>query len=232
MTTMTPKQFWETAASWGSAMTSGDPGACMYGFDEKGLVQSEQHRADCINWIEKECRKAAIANVSPEQSLDELNAELDALVAYLRTAPIAGALPNLDEFTKAYIEAALWSSSDPDSDSDQSLSATYSAEHVSRRSLDQIISDCAHFQELYGHLFEGSESDAGHDFWLTRCGHGAGFWDGDWEDKTGSILTAASESFGNFDLLVGDDGFIHGCGGNSNPEPVEGARTASTIKPG
>ena len=22
----------------------------------------------------------------------------------------------------------------------------------------------------------------GHDFWLTRNGHGAGFWDGDWDD--------------------------------------------------
>jgi|TARA_R110000744_G_scaffold366338_1_gene475354 hypothetical protein len=22
----------------------------------------------------------------------------------------------------------------------------------------------------------------GHDFWLTRNGHGAGFWDGDWND--------------------------------------------------
>jgi hypothetical protein len=49
---------------------------------------------------------------------------------------------------------------------------------------------------------------AGHDFWLTRRGHGAGFWDGDWEH--GDVLTEKSEEFGNVDIYLGDDGLIYG----------------------
>lgn len=50
---------------------------------------------------------------------------------------------------------------------------------------------------------------AGHDFWLTRCGHGCGFWDGDWPKPYSDKLTAAAKAFGNVDLYVGDDGAIH-----------------------
>ena len=41
-------------------------------------------------------------------------------------------------------------------------------------------------------------AQAGHDFWLTRNGHGAGFWDGDWP-KYGKMFTEISELFGTAD---------------------------------
>ena len=57
--------------------------------------------------------------------------------------------------------------------------------------------------------YEYTASDcAGHDFWLTRCGHGAGFWDRG-VGETGERLTKAAEKFGNVDLCVGDDGKIY-----------------------
>tara|TARA_R110002012_G_scaffold295739_1_gene492457 strand:+ start:107 stop:430 length:324 start_codon:yes stop_codon:yes gene_type:complete len=41
---------------------------------------------------------------------------------------------------------------------------------------------------------------AGHDFWLTRNGHGSGFWDRgtlyDSEGKTGLLLSEEAEDFG------------------------------------
>lgn len=80
---LSPSAFWLAAASWGSYMSSGDPGACMYGFDEHGTVQSEDHRADCIAWITDHCRSAADCNDDPEAD----HAELDAMLAYLKTAP-------------------------------------------------------------------------------------------------------------------------------------------------
>jgi hypothetical protein len=55
-----------------------------------------------------------------------------------------------------------------------------------------------------------SASCGGHDFWLTRNGHGAGFWDGDWPKEAGDRLTKACEEFGEFDLYIGDDGMIYG----------------------
>jgi hypothetical protein len=51
---------------------------------------------------------------------------------------------------------------------------------------------------------------AGHDFWLTREGHGAGFWDGDYPEPQATRLTKASKAYGGFDLYIGDDGMIHG----------------------
>jgi hypothetical protein len=234
MATMTPKKFWETAAQWGSYVTGGDPGACMYGFDEKGLVQSEEHRAACIAYIEGDCRKAAIANGKAGENLAEQNLELDTLIEYLKTAPVAGAMPELDAFTTAYIVAALWSTNDyADDQGGDPLDANYGPEHIAPAALERMIADCARFQELYGALLvdeervrgldHAAEDIAGHDFWLTRAGHGAGFWDGDWREETGEILTRASKSFGEVDLYVGDDGLIYSAGGNLNPALVEGA---------
>ena len=50
---------------------------------------------------------------------------------------------------------------------------------------------------------------AAHDFWLTRNGHGAGFWDGDWPEPQASILTEAAHGYGESDPYIGDDGKIY-----------------------
>ena len=59
MNNLTPYKFWILAASWGSYIRGGDPGSCMYGFNESGLVQSEEHRARCIDWIDNHCMSHA-----------------------------------------------------------------------------------------------------------------------------------------------------------------------------
>lgn len=46
------------------------------------------------------------------------------------------------------------------------------------------------------------------DFWLTRNGHGVGFWDRD-VGAVGDRLTKACKKFGETYLYVGDDGKIH-----------------------
>ena len=252
---MTPKQFWETAASWGSAVTGGDPGACMYGFDERGLLQSEGHRRDCLAWIEH-CRQLVddrqrryqeeiiadfgILDKTPDEF--DAHAELDALETYIKAARIEGELPSLDSFTDAYVKAALWSTNDEADDSGgEPLDSNYSVEHMDSETLQRMINDCAHFQKIYGHLlsdenFTGRsqssvEEMAGHDFWLNRNGHGAGFWDGDWAAPVDNILDKASHSFVEFDLYVGDDGRIYGSGGTVSPEPVPELKAVGTPSP-
>lgn len=51
----------------------------------------------------------------------------------------------------------------------------------------------------------------GHDLWLTRNGHGAGFWDKPevYGDTIAPRLTKSAESMGHSDLYVGDDGDLH-----------------------
>lgn len=75
--------------------------------------------------------------------------------------------------------------------------------------------DCLKFYEANKDLIERaiestghSEARLGHDFWLTRNHHGAGFWDGRW-GELGDALDAACEEFGDCELYTGDDNLIY-----------------------
>lgn len=81
---MSPKEAWLYAASWGSYMTSGDPGACMYGFDERFHVQSEAHRAQCLEQMAD--NRARVVEHPDDYDAGEL-ASLDAFVMALKAAP-------------------------------------------------------------------------------------------------------------------------------------------------
>ena len=105
--------------------------------------------------------------------------------------------------------AALWSSTD---DNGEPLDDEYDIEDIDTGSLKQLADDASEFYKEYEGLFQGRYTDAGHDCWLTRNGHGAGFWDGDWDEEDGEILTNASKKAGQVDLYVGDDGKIHAYG--------------------
>lgn len=227
-----PSEFSGIAARWGSFMRDGDPGACLYGFGGDGMVQSEAHRRECVVFIERHCRAAAAANEAAGEPREEQSGELDAMIDYLNTAPVRGSAPALDAFTAAYVKAALFSTNDESTpEGGAPLDDNYGVEHVDAATLRRMRADCERFQELYGDLIAddnlargiGSDEQAGHDFWLTRNGHGAGFWDGDWREEAGETLTAAAKSFGEFDLYVGDDGFVHGAGGVEDPESVRDA---------
>ena len=108
----------------------------------------------------------------------------------------------LDTFTRAYLECALWSSND---DNDEPLDSNYDIDDIAFLSLEDMIEDCRLFQADTKHLIKGHETIAGHDFWLTRNGHGAGFWDGDWPEPAASILTELAQSFGECYILVDHD---------------------------
>lgn len=112
---------------------------------------------------------------------------------------------SLETFTAAYIGCALWSSSVTDVD-DVEIDLT--AHEMAPECRSRMEADCASFYAENGDHMEDDEQ-GGHDFWLTRCGHGAGFWDGDWPDAVATLLTTAAVQFGNVDLYIGDDGLIH-----------------------
>ena len=112
----------------------------------------------------------------------------------------------LDVFTTAYLEAALWSSLD---DNEEPLDKNYGVENFTPEALEALKSDCEDFQLNNAEDIASDLSQAGHDFWLTRNRHGAGFWDGDWAKDAGERLTKASHSYGELNIIVGDDGLLH-----------------------
>ena len=61
----------------------------------------------------------------------------------------------------------------------------------------------------YIDLSEGDYWDyAAHDFILTRNGHGAGFWDGDWNEPIATKLTDLCKKFGEIEVYLSDDGLL------------------------
>lgn len=134
---------------------------------------------------------------------------------------------NVETFARHYVIAMLWSSHDESDDDGNSpmLDSIYSPENLSYEAWEATELHCRQFLKQVGHLitaenYIGSDRTgagyvalAGHDFWLTRVGHGAGFWDGDWESDAHNgldgPLTKAAKAFGECDPYSGDDGLIY-----------------------
>lgn len=120
---------------------------------------------------------------------------------------MGGIMEYLDTFFQQYLETALWSSTD---DQGKPMDDTYSVSDISEESKTEAREQCQAFISLNAKDLEqhGDAGQAGHDFWLTRNGHGAGFWDRGLGDL-GDRLSAASKSYGESDLYIGDDGRVH-----------------------
>ncbi len=99
------------------------------------------------------------------------------------------------------------------------MDQNYSVEDLAPETLARMVADCERFQRENAELLISEycpsqvdntiDRQAGHDFWLTRNGHGSGFWDGDWTEPAATRLTNASKAFGEMNLYVGDDGRIY-----------------------
>lgn len=112
------------------------------------------------------------------------------------------------------LETALWSSTDLASNSEP-LDANHGVEDISADTTRALTEDveafiAGNYDTLQRVTQDGSYDwgNVGHDFWLTRNGHGAGFWDRALGDD-GDTLTEAAQTYGGVDLYRGDDGLIH-----------------------
>tara|TARA_Y100001938_G_scaffold40376_1_gene55889 strand:+ start:111 stop:518 length:408 start_codon:yes stop_codon:yes gene_type:complete len=123
------------------------------------------------------------------------------------------------EFLRGYITCALWTATD--SDGVPFDNYTHDESSLAGETLEKMKSDCTKFMadngedlELFGNVMGVSETkpdfsgSAGHDFWLTRNGHGAGFWDRGL-GELGDRLSKASKAFGESHLYAGDDGKLY-----------------------
>ena len=194
-------------------------GAQDGGGEASGYVQMDRYGTVATsrrNTMEEAIKELAWGTTAAFRSKsEEPQQELDLHEAH-RTAAL------LDDFADGYVTAALWSSNDEsDERGGEPLDRNYSVEDIAPGSLAQMVEDCAKFQQenaedlaQYADLREGrggewsSDELAGHDFWLSRNGHGTGFWDRGAGD-VGDRLADAARKAGEQDLYVGDDGVIY-----------------------
>jgi len=128
-----------------------------------------------------------------------------------------------DQFTAAYIAAlfftevaqgvttAEWYEDAESASENGSIPCDLDESDIAPETLGVIVADCLAFQQAnaadLAQVYAETAYDAtraGHDFWLTRNGHGAGFWDrseldimsADGRGKLGDLLTKAAEAFG------------------------------------
>jgi hypothetical protein len=117
-------------------------------------------------------------------------------------------IADLDVIVRTYAVAALWSSTD---DNGEPLDDNYSLEDLAPEAIQTMKGDCTIFAQQNIELLHKSGltlEQIGHDFWLTRNGHGCGFWDRGL-GKVGEDMTAAANVYLGVDLYVGDDGLIY-----------------------
>ena len=105
---------------------------------------------------------------------------------------------------KGYVDCALWTATN---ELGEPLDAVYSVEHISRDSLDEMRTDCTEF--CYANKKDITNSklspeQIGHDFWLTRNGHGTGFWDRGL-GEIGKRLAQNAKIYGPSDPIISDD---------------------------
>lgn len=121
---------------------------------------------------------------------------------------------DFEAFLTAYLEAMFWAETVIDEDGNElgAFEDSYDPDDLDPASYADIVSDCASFFGANHEDIGPHTRQAGHDFYLTRNGHGCGFWDGDWSHDIGQRLTEASKPYGTQGLMVGDEGtvFTHG----------------------
>lgn len=137
---------------------------------------------------------------------------------------------DFNQVTDHYLVAALWTSEedgdDGDDESPYRLDGSQSiydfapeARARAQADLTKFLTDARPLLDQarstgYGQA-SGDESgflgQVGHDFWLTRNGHGAGFWDRQEleENNLGRNLSKVASRFGEVTVEAGDDGKVY-----------------------
>lgn len=120
------------------------------------------------------------------------------------------------DFFAGYVECVMWADGPRDDNGDE----IENARGPEGRELDKLAEEAgAFFARNFARLMEARElygmARAGHDFWLTRNGHGAGYWDraelcDDREENPEALRDALTEAAKEFSdgayLYQGDDG--------------------------
>jgi len=106
-----------------------------------------------------------------------------------------------EQFFQAYMVCALWSSTD---DEGNPFDDVYEINDFAEYAVDSMRSDCLEFYNAHHHIMRDANPDFarhGHDFWLTRNGHGAGFFDRGYGER-GDALSKAAKAYGEVYLYA------------------------------
>lgn len=114
---------------------------------------------------------------------------------------------DISDVELGYLDCALWSSTGDDGEPLDVLGVEAIAPETRVKMRAELTDFVLKNQRLL--MISGlQDTQIGHDFWLTRNGHGAGFWDRGL-GAIGEQLTQACKAFPEVNLYIGDDGKIY-----------------------
>jgi hypothetical protein len=117
-------------------------------------------------------------------------------------------LTRLGAFIDGYIECALWADTPEDARDADAAPETLTALRNQARAFWMANHTALELANAAGRPYDY----LGHDFWLSRNGHGTGFWDRDL-GEVGDTLHTTAKLAGECNLYVGDDGRLYAEGG-------------------
>ena len=121
---------------------------------------------------------------------------------------------HIDPVTLAedYIKALLWSSTVTPPGADEQPADQWAASpgfvQKATSEFEEFLSTLpSEFDPAEAYLIHGHDPHTmlAHDFALTRNHHGAGFWDGDWAEPWGKILTDLAHQWPETELYLSND---------------------------
>ncbi len=119
-----------------------------------------------------------------------------------------------EAFIDGYVECALWADCLPPEDDPEGETGGREGLEIRPEARDKMAADCqtfvdfnradllAYCEQIRRVDHAPPEAYAGHDFWLTRNGHGAGFWDrglGELGERLSEVARAYGEPIYPFD---------------------------------
>ena len=118
----------------------------------------------------------------------------------------------LSHMIQGYITAMLWSSNGTDQEGNdleslEGFELSSEAETIAKADCEKFLKENKNLlSQVYNR--PADYESAGHDFWLTRNGHGVGFWDRGF-GVVGDALTDRAKEYKEQSPCIGDDGKIY-----------------------
>lgn len=127
---------------------------------------------------------------------------------------------NLKDLVAGYVDAMLWAEHTEHDGKDQGSfeSCGYAQDDIALSAAKEIVRDCQAFCEIHSTLWEfdaqgnplAEKADLyaiGQNFYLSRNGHGAGFFDSGMSEAR--ALQQAAKTYGTQGLYLGDNGKLY-----------------------
>ena len=136
---------------------------------------------------------------------------------------------DIKKIMDSYLECAIWTEEERLKEEKEENLSVYGKDSELRDMIPEIdlnihnfsdnskikaYQDIKKFLEYAGDSVDGiSEEQLGHDIWLSRNGHGSGFFDRGYDKEIETKLMDSARKMGGCDLYLGDDGVLYFMGG-------------------